>query len=54
MAAVMRIFYWVLVLVISYGAYTFAEPYVNQMVKIIQSSQAELNNIRNFGSKLPR
>lgn len=54
MAAVMRVFYWVLVLVISYGAYTFAEPYVNQMVKIIQSSQTELNNIRNLGSKLPR
>lgn len=54
MAAVMRIFYWVLVLVISYGAYTFAEPYVNQMVKIIQSSQTELNNIRNLGNKLPR
>lgn len=54
MAAVMRIFYWVLVLVISYGAYTFAEPYVNQMVKIIQSSQTELNNIRNLGNKLQR
>jgi hypothetical protein len=52
MAAVMRIFYWVLVLVISYGAYTFAEPYVNQMINIFQTSQTELNNIRNFGNKL--
>ncbi len=52
MAAVIRIFYWVLVLVVSYGAYTFAEPYVNQMVKIIQSSQTELSNIRNLGNKL--
>ena len=52
MAAVMRIFYWVLVLVISYGAYTFAEPYVNQMINIFQSSQTELNNIRNLGNKL--
>ncbi|MES2416214.1 MAG: hypothetical protein V4504_00730 [Patescibacteria group bacterium] len=54
MASIMRIFYWILVLIVSYGAYTFAQPYVDQMINIFQTSQTELNNIRNLGTKLPR
>ena len=50
-SSVIRVVYWIVIVLVSYGAYTFIQPYFNKATQFIQTSQTDLNNLKNIGSK---
>ena len=48
-ASYTRIFYWIILIAITYASYVFLTPYMNQAVKVINQSQDSLNNLKNLG-----
>ncbi|TSC84449.1 MAG: Uncharacterized protein G01um101417_255 [Parcubacteria group bacterium Gr01-1014_17] len=43
---VLHIFYWLIVIGLSFGAYYFIEPYIGQLQGIYQKIQGDVDNVR--------
>lgn len=48
-----RIFYWVVIIAISYGAYVYVQPYFNQLLKTYNEVTGTAGKVSNVGSQLP-
>jgi len=48
-----RIFYWVIIIGVSIGAFYYLEPYLNSVTKAYRSLQTDLNSVKSVTSKLP-
>ncbi len=48
LARVMSIFYWLIVIGISVGAFYFIQPYINELIKTYGSVNAALKNVQKF------
>jgi len=48
-----KIIYWILIIAISYGAYVYIQPYVDQLMKAYASVTDTANKISDVGNKIP-
>lgn len=51
-SATIRIFYWILIIGVSVGAFYYLQPYLDLAKKLYGSSQTDLNQIQNVISKV--
>ena len=52
-AAFFRIFYWIIVIGISIGAFYYVQPYIDTAFKAYKGIQTDLNNVKTITSKIP-
>ena len=52
-AAVLRVVYWLIIIGISFGAYYFAEPYINAAIKSYNDMKSNVQNVTNKIPALP-
>jgi hypothetical protein len=50
LSLVFRIVYWALILFLSFGAYYFIQPYVNQMLPLLTATSSDVSAIKNIGT----
>lgn len=48
----LHIFYWIVVIGLSAGAYYFIEPYIGQLEKVYSGIKGDVNNVRGAADKL--
>ena len=51
-AAFFRIFYWVIIIGISVGAFYYVQPYINVAFKAYKNIQGDLNNVKSVVDKV--
>ena len=49
-----HIFYWVIIIGVSIGAYYYVQPYVNIAEKAYKSVQGDLGNVKSVMNSLPK
>lgn len=49
-----KIIYWVAIIALSYGAYVYLQPYVDQLTKMYSEIRTTADNVSKASSKLPR
>lgn len=52
-ASITRLFYWLVIIGISIGAYYYVEPYLKQVLSLYSQSKATLDKVQNLGNSLP-
>ncbi len=51
-SAVFRIFYWIIIVGISVGAFYYIQPYINVLSKAYSGIQTDLNSIKTVTGKI--
>lgn len=47
-ARLWHVFYWLIVIGISVGAFYFLQPYIDQLISTYKGIQSEIENVRNL------
>ncbi len=50
--AVLHLFYWLVIIGLSFGAYYFLEPYIAQIEKIYSGLRGDIDNVRGTADAL--
>jgi hypothetical protein len=48
-----KVVYWLVVIALSYGAYIYIQPYVDQLFKTYGEIMGTVNNVKEVGNQLP-
>lgn len=48
-----KIFYWVVIIALSYSAYVYVQPYLDEIMKAYEGIKGASSNIQKAGSNLP-
>lgn len=48
-----RILYWVIIIGITFGAYYFIQPYIDQFVNVYSGLRSGVESVQNVSDKLP-
>ena len=48
-----KVLYWVAIIAISYGAYVYIQPYVDQLLKTYNSVTGTVSKVSNLGNQIP-
>lgn len=48
-----KLLYWLIILGISYGAYVYVQPYVDQLMKAYTGITDTANKVSNVGNQIP-
>ena len=51
---VWKILYWVIILSISYGAYVYVQPYIDQLMKVYNQVKGTADTLSSTVSKIPK
>jgi hypothetical protein len=52
-SALFRVFYWIIIIGISIGAFYYIQPYVDVAIKTYKSLQGDLKNVKSVVNTLP-
>lgn len=52
-AIVYKVVYWIIIIAISYEAYVYIQPYVNQMIKIYNEVQGTVGTVSKMANQIP-
>ena len=53
-SSVFKVIYWAVIIFASYGAYKYAEPYIQKFSQIYQDSNSAITQLKSFGDKMPK
>ena len=53
-AAIFKLFYWVIIIGVSIGAFYYLQPYLDIATKTYKSIQGDLNNVNSLVKSLPK
>jgi len=48
-----KIFYWVVIIVLSYGTYVYVQPYITIMQQTYSEMQKNIQSVKDVTSKIP-
>jgi hypothetical protein len=51
-SAIFRIFYWILIIGASLGAYVYVQPYINPLLNTYKNIQGEIGNVKTIVNKI--
>jgi hypothetical protein len=54
LATFMRVFYWILIIGVSVGAFYFLQPYIDTLTKTYKTLQTDLNNVKSAVNVIPK
>ncbi len=52
LATAMKVFYWAVIILLSFGAYYFIQPYVEMLMGITGQASNSIDTIKNFSDNL--
>ena len=53
-SAFFRIFYWIIIIVVSVGAFYYIQPYIDVATKAYRNIQGDLNNVKSVVNTIPK
>ncbi len=52
-SSIIRVIYWIIIIVVAVIAYNFVQPYLNTALKAYQSLQGSINSVKSVTNKIP-
>ncbi len=52
-SSILRVIYWILIIVTAFVAYNFIQPYLNTALKSYQNLQGSINSVKSVVNKIP-
>lgn len=52
-STIFRLFYWLIIIGVSIGAFYFIQPYIDPLINAYKGIQTDINNIKSVTNKIP-
>ncbi len=51
-AQIYRVFYWIIIIALSFGSYYFIQPYIGKVLNVYSGGVSDVKNIKDIGHNL--